>query len=35
MRRLATIVWQMVKHQQPYRSGGQPAATAEATVASS
>jgi transposase len=23
MRRLATIIWQMVKHQQPYRPGGQ------------
>lgn len=32
MRRLATIIWRMVKHQQPYRDG-RPAAAAEATVA--
>lgn len=27
MRRLATILWHMVKHQQPYQLGGRPAAT--------
>jgi transposase len=33
MRRLATIIWHMVKHQQPYQLGGRPAAPAEATRA--
>ena len=33
MRRLATIIWHMVKHQQPYQLGGRPAAPAEATMA--
>ena len=32
MRRLATIVWHMVKQQQPYQLGGRPAAPAEATT---
>jgi transposase len=33
MRRLATIIWHMVKQQQPYQLGGRPAAPAEATTA--
>ena len=32
MRRLATIIWHMVKHQQPYQSGGRPSAAAAATA---
>lgn len=32
MRRLATIIWQMVRRQQPYRLGGRPAAPTEATT---
>jgi transposase len=35
MRRLATIIWQMVKHQQPYHSGGRPAVAAAATATGS
>jgi transposase len=34
MRRVATIIWHMVRRQQPYHSGGRPAA-AEATAAGS
>jgi transposase len=32
MRRLATIIWHMVKQQQPYQSGGRPAEAAAATA---
>jgi transposase len=32
MRRLATIMWHMVKHQQPYQSGGRPTEAAAATA---
>jgi transposase len=35
MRRLATVIWHMVKRQQPYQSGGRPAEAAAATASSS
>lgn len=34
MRRLATIIWQMVRRQQPYHVGGRPVGSAEATTVS-